>query len=99
MIVHFSISPIGAGESLSRYIGEVFALIERSGLSYEHHAMGTNIEGEWGEVMELIDSCRELMHTHADRVSISIKIDDRKGVADGLTSKVASARAKVNDRR
>ena len=99
MIVDFSISPIGAGESLSRYIGEVFAVIERSGLSYEHHAMGTNIEGEWDEVMELINSCRKLMHTHADRVSISIRIDDRKGVTNGLASKVASARAKVNDQR
>jgi uncharacterized protein (TIGR00106 family) len=98
LIADFSISPIGKGESLSGCIAEVFALIERSGLPYEHHAMGTNIEGSWDDVMGLIDACRRLMHVHADRVSISIKIDDRKGVSEGLSKKVASAERKMNDR-
>jgi len=99
LIADFSISPIGKGESLSSCIAEVFALIERSGLPYEHHAMGTNIEGSWDDVMGLINACRRLMHVHADRVSISIKIDDRKGVSEGLAHKVASAKKKMNDQR
>ena len=46
MIVDFSISPIGKGVSLSRYVAEAYRIIEDSGLPHEFHAMGTNIEGE-----------------------------------------------------
>jgi len=95
MLVDFSISPIGKGESLGRYIAQIYRLIEASGLPHEYHAMGTNIEGNWDEVMELIKACRDLLLTEANRVSISIRIDDRKGMTDGLTRKVKSAREKM----
>jgi uncharacterized protein (TIGR00106 family) len=95
MVVDFSIAPVGAGESLSSYVAEVFWIIHESGLPYEHHAMGTNIEGDWNEVMALIKVCRDRILERADRVSILIKIDDRKGVTDGLSRKVASAKAKM----
>jgi uncharacterized protein (TIGR00106 family) len=95
MIADFSIAPIGTGESLSRYIAETFQIIQESGLSYEHHAMGTNIEGDWDEVMALLKTCRDRMLERANRVSISIKIDDRKGAKNRMTHKVASARAKI----
>jgi len=95
MLVDFSISPIGEGESLSRYVARVYELIETSGLPHEYHAMGTNIEGEWDAVMGLIKACRDLMLQEANRVSISIRIDDRKGVTDGLTRKVQSAQEKM----
>jgi len=95
MIVDFSIAPVGTGESLSAYVAEVFKIIEESGLPYEHHAMGTNIEGDWDEVMAVIKACRDRMLEKANRVSISIKIDDRIGVTDGIEKKVASAKAKI----
>ena len=95
MIVDFSIAPVGAGESLSSYIAEAFRIIHASGLSYEHHAMGTNVEGDWDEVMALIKACRDHMLERTNRVSISIRIDDRKGVTDGLARKVASAKGKM----
>ena len=95
MIVDFAISPIGVGESLSAYIAEVFKIIEESGLPYEHHAMGTNIEGNWNEVMGVIKACRDQMLKQTNRLSISIKIDERTGVTDGLKRKIASAKAKM----
>ena len=95
MIVDFSIAPIGEGESLSSYVAEAFRIIHASGLPYEHHAMGTNIEGRWDEVMALIKTCRDRVLERSNRVSISIKIDDRKGVTDGLSRKVASAKEKM----
>jgi uncharacterized protein (TIGR00106 family) len=95
MIVDFSIAPVGMGESLSAYVAEVFKIIEESGLPYEHHAMGTNIEGDWDAVMRLIKACRDRMLEKANRISISIKIDDRVGVTDGIEKKVASARQKM----
>ena len=95
MIVDFTIFPTDVGESVSAYVAEVFKIIEESGLAYEHHAMGTNLEGDWDEVMTVIKACRDRMLERTGRVSISIKIDDRKGVTDGLTRKVASAKAKM----
>jgi len=96
MIVDFSIAPVGTGESLSAYVAEVFKIIEKSGLPYKHHSMGTNIEGDWDEVMAVIKACRDRMLEQANRISISIKIDDRKGVTDGLALKVAAAKAKMS---
>ena len=95
MLVDFSISPLGRGESLSRYVAQVYKLIEASGLPHEYHAMGTNVEGDWDEVMGLIKACRDLLLNEANRVSISIRIDDRKGVSDGLIKKVKSAKGKM----
>ena len=97
MIVDFTIFPTDAGESVSAYIAEVFNIIEASGLSYEHHAMGTNIEGDWDEVMAVIKACRVRMLESSNRISIGLRIDERKGVTDGIRKKVASAKAKMKD--
>lgn len=91
MIAEFSIVPLGVGESLSGYVAEAFEIIERSGIAYEHHAMGTNLEGDWDDVLGVIKACRDRLRERTNRVSVSIKIDDRGGVADGLHRKVASA--------
>ena len=94
MIVDFAIAPVGRGESLSAYLAPIFDLIDASGLRHEHHAMGTNIEGDWDAVLALVKACRDRMLMQADRVSISLRIDDRQGVCDGLTRKVAAAEAR-----
>ena len=95
MIVDFSIAPIGKGESLSSSVAEAFAIIERSGIAYEHHSMGTNLEGDWDEVMAVIKTCRDKLLASSNRLSLSIKIDDRKGAIDRIANKVSSARAKM----
>ncbi|MCK5212710.1 MAG: MTH1187 family thiamine-binding protein [Dehalococcoidia bacterium] len=99
MIVDFSIAPIGKGESLSSSVAEAFAIIERSGIAYEHHAMGTNLEGDWDEVMAVIKACRDKMLESSNRLSLSIKIDDRKGALGRIAHKVPSARAKMPSAR
>jgi uncharacterized protein (TIGR00106 family) len=95
MIAEFSIVPIGVGESLSAHVARAFEVIESSGVAYEHHAMGTNLEGDWDEVMAVIKACRDRLLETSNRVSLSIKIDDRVGVTDGLRRKVASAKQRM----
>jgi len=95
MLVDFSIFPVGKGESLSSAVAEAFQLIEQSGLPHEFHSMGTNIEGEWDEVMAVIKACRDRLLESSDRISISIKIDDRKGAENQIAHKVVSAKAKM----
>ena len=96
MIVEFSIIPIGKGESLSPHVAEAFAIIEASGLPYEHHSMGTNLEGDWDEVLSVIKACRDKLLQSSNRVSLSIKIDDRKGTTDRISNKVRSAKEKMD---
>ncbi len=95
MIAEFSIVPIGVGESLSTHVARAFEVIESSGVAYEHHAMGTNLEGDWDEVMAVIKACRDRLLETSNRISLSIKIDDRVGVTDGLRRKVASAKQRM----
>jgi uncharacterized protein (TIGR00106 family) len=95
MIAEFSIIPIGEGESLSAAVASAFRIIDASGLAHEHHAMGTNLEGDWDEVLAVIKACRDRLLEDANRVSLSIKIDDREGCRDRLTKKVASAQARM----
>ena len=97
MIAEFSIFPIGEGESLSAAVAQAFEVIEASGVAHEHHAMGTNLEGDWDEVMAVIKACRDRLLESSHRVSLSIKIDDRLGATDRLAHKVDSARRKMRN--
>ena len=92
MIAEFSIIPIGKGESLGAYVAQAFRIVEESGVAHEHHAMGTNLEGDWDDVMAVIKACRDRLLETSKRVSLTIKIDDRVGVTDGLRRKVDSAK-------
>ncbi len=90
MLVAFSITPLGVGESVGGPVAEVVALVRASGLANQTNAMFTNVEGEWDEVMDLIHACMAKVSESAPRISVVIKIDHRSGVHDALTSKVAS---------
>ena len=89
MLASFAIIPFGVGEELKEHIAAVVALIDASGLDYKLGAMQTTIEGEQGEVMEIIMQCHNLMLERAPRVLTSMTLDDRKGAQGRLRGKVA----------
>ena len=95
VIVEFSIFPMDKGESLSPYVARALALIKDSGLPYELNPMGTCVEGEWSEVMALVDRCFEALEKDCNRISLSLKADFRKGPTGRLKSKVASVKEKL----
>ena len=96
MLAEFSITPIDkAGKGLSEYIAKTINIIKESGLQYELHAMGTLVEGDAEQVFELIKKCHLNMARFSDRVSTSIKIDDRKGATGRLKGKVASVKNRL----
>jgi uncharacterized protein (TIGR00106 family) len=88
MLAFFSISPLGAGESVSGAVARVVDLIEKSGLEHTTTAMGTLIEGEPKEVFDLLYKCHELMQSEYPRVTSKILIDHRRGKSGRLKSKV-----------
>lgn len=95
VLLEMSITPLGAGESVSRYVAECVDLIDRSGLDYELHAMGTIVEGELDQVLDLLRKCFEKVAKHSDRVTCAAKLDYRRGHAGRLQSKVASVEQKL----
>jgi uncharacterized protein (TIGR00106 family) len=90
MLAAFSITPIGAGESVSDAVAKAVGLVRESGLPNETNAMFTNVEGEWDEVMDLVKRCVEAVGEMAPRVSVVIKIDQRSGVEGALRTKMES---------
>jgi uncharacterized protein (TIGR00106 family) len=88
MIAAFSITPIGAGDSVSASVADAVRLVRASGLPNETNAMFTNVEGEWDEVMSLLKECVMTVAEAAPRVSVVVKIDHRPGHEDALTTKV-----------
>lgn len=90
MLVQFTVVPIGCGESLSQGVAEVIRIVDESGLPYKTNPMGTVVEGEWEEVMELVRKCHEEMLRHAPRVLTSLSIDDRPGKSARITEKIKS---------
>jgi uncharacterized protein (TIGR00106 family) len=90
VLLEFSMSPLGVGESVGRYVARSLEIVEASGLDYRLHAMGTVLEGEWDEVFDVVRRCYEAMSADCDRVSCTIKVDARRGAAGRLVSKVRS---------
>jgi uncharacterized protein (TIGR00106 family) len=88
MLAAFSITPLGAGESVSDLVADCVRIVRQSGLPNETNAMFTNVEGDWDEVMGVIHRCVDHVAAAAPRVSAVIKIDHRPGTEGALTGKV-----------
>ena len=95
VLLEMSITPLGLGESVSQYVAECVDLVDQSGLDYELHAMGTIVEGELDQVLDLMRRCIEQTAKHSDRVTCAAKLDYRRGKSGRLTSKVASVEEKL----
>jgi len=95
LLVEVSMSPLGKGESVSRYVARSIDLIDRSGVAYQLNPMGTVIEGEWDEVFAVIKRCFSRMRRDCNRISISIKADYRKGARGRLRGKVQSVQKRL----
>ena len=97
MIAAFSITPLGAGDSVSELVAGAVRIVRESGLPNETNAMFTNIEGDWDEVMGVIKRCVDAVAEHAPRVSVVVKIDHRPGHTDALHGKVEAIERRLGE--
>jgi uncharacterized protein (TIGR00106 family) len=95
ILLEFSMSPMGEGESVSRYVARSLGIIDASGLDYRLHAMGTVLEGEWDECFDVVKKCYQAMSADCDRISCTIKVDARNGASGRLAGKVKSVETKL----
>lgn len=90
VVLEFSIYPLDKGVSLGPYIARAVEIVDASGLDYQTHAMGTIIEGEYSQVMGVVQRCFEAMSRDCDRVECIMRLDYRKDRQGMIRGKVAS---------
>jgi len=92
-ILEISVMPLGTGTpSVSRFVaGAVKILQAEKGVKYEMSSMGTNIEGDLEQLLDLARRMhRSAFDAGAQRVVTTMKIDERRDQAATIKSKVAS---------
>ncbi len=94
-LLEMSIVPLGQGESVSQHVAGCVDIVDRSGLIYELHAMGTIVEGDLAELLDLMRRCIEHVAASSNRVTCTAKIDVRKGAQGSIQAKVASVKQKL----
>jgi len=94
-LINFSIFPLDRGESVSVYVARALKIVRDSGLVYKLNPMGTAIEGEWDEVMDVVSRCFEEIKKDCDRIYMTVNIDYRKDKSGRIESKVQSVESKL----
>jgi uncharacterized protein (TIGR00106 family) len=96
VIADLTVSPFGVGLSVSNYIAACHRIFDEAGLKTNLHAYGTNIEGEWDEVMAAVRKCHEMLHQMGvPRITSSLKIGTRTDKEQTMSDKVESVKKKL----
>ncbi|MBD0383906.1 MTH1187 family thiamine-binding protein [Paenibacillus sedimenti] len=98
-IAEFTIIPIGtATTSLSGYVADLHKELEKhKDVTFQMTAMGTILEGPIDRLLEVIRAVHEVPFINgAQRVSTSIKIDDRRDKQASISQKMQSVADKLN---
>jgi uncharacterized protein (TIGR00106 family) len=95
LLAEFSIWPMDKGVSVSEYVARAGDIVDKSGLPYRLGPLGTCVEGEYEQVMDVIRRCHEALAADSDRVMCTIKMDWRRGRSGRIDGKVASVQEKL----
>ena len=97
VLLDLCVVPLGVGISVSEYIAACQRILKEAGLKHEMHMYGTNIEGEWDEVMAAVKKCHEVVHEMgAPRISTSIRLGTRIDRNQSMEDKIRSVELKLN---
>jgi uncharacterized protein (TIGR00106 family) len=96
-IVAVSISPIGEGPSVSRYVAEALRVLrDQEAVRYEDGPMFTTLEGDLDEIFSLVRRMQEAVFAAgARRVSTVLKVDDRRDREVRMEDKLRSLEARL----
>jgi len=96
VILDLCVVPLGVGVSVSSYVVACERVIKEAGLKSQLHAYGTNIEGEWDDVMAAVKRCHEVIHEMgAPRITTTIKLGTRTDRSQTMDDKVRSVEQKL----
>jgi uncharacterized protein (TIGR00106 family) len=96
VIADLCVVPIGVGVSLGSYIAACEKILMQAGLKIRLHGYGTNIEGEWDQVMQAIKECHQTLHEMgAPRISSTLRFGTRVDREQTLEDKIRSVEEKL----
>jgi len=95
MLIELTVIPLRGGRHISDEVAEVVKLIDASGLPYQLTPSGTCIEGEWEEVMPLIQRCHIVVRSMSSHVVTLIKIEEEYGKDNKLTTNIESVEQRI----
>ena len=97
IIAEVTIIPIGVGVSLSPYVAACEAVFRQFPLEIELHANGTNLEGDYDDVVAAIKACHVKLHDMgAPRIATNIKLGSRTDRAQNMGDRVTSVLEKLD---
>jgi uncharacterized protein (TIGR00106 family) len=95
-IVDLSVIPLGVGLSLSTYVAACERVLCEAGLEPQLHANGTNVEGDWDEIMAALKRCHEVLHEMGvPRIASNLRLGTRIDRATSMDDKVRSVEEKI----
>ncbi|GAB6042786.1 MTH1187 family thiamine-binding protein [Endothiovibrio diazotrophicus] len=95
VIAGLSLVPLGTPLSLSPYVAAVEDLLAERGLTFTLHATGTDIEGEWDEVMDAVKAAHQKIHDlGAPRIQTHLSLSTRTDRAQTMNDRIESVAAK-----
>lgn len=98
VIADLTVTPLGVGISLSEYVAACQKVLKEAGLETRLHAYGTNIEGEWDEVVAAVKRCHRVVHEMgAPRVSSMLKLGTRTDREQTMIDKIRSVEEKLGN--
>ncbi len=98
VIADLCVIPLGVGTSVSDYVAACEEVFRQMGLTHRLHAYGTNVEGEWDDVMAAIKRCHERVHEMgAPRISSTLRFGTRIDRDQTMDEKIASVERKLED--
>jgi uncharacterized protein (TIGR00106 family) len=95
VLLEFSMSPTGKGESLSSYVSRILKIIDNQDVPYRLTPMGTILEGEWDEVMNVVRECFYELKRDCSRIGVHLKVDYREGTESRMNSKIESIEKRI----
>ena len=96
VLVDVCVVPMGVGVSVSKYVVECEKIFAAAGLNHQMHSYGTNVEGDWDEVMAAIKKCHETVHgMGVPRIGTTIRMGTRTDREQSMQDKIDSVHAKM----
>jgi len=96
VIADLCVVPMGVGVSVSKYVVACEQVLKQAGLKTHLHAYGTNIEGDWDEVMTAIKKCHAVVHEMgAPRISTTLRLGTRVDRKQSMEDKIISVQTKL----
>lgn len=81
--------PIGSGVSVRKEVKRAHGILVESGLAVELHGNGTNVEGEFSEILAVVEQIHETLHREGTvRVATFLKIGTRTDKEPSLAAKL-----------